>query len=59
MRNVDHLILASCERMLKFCVIFTDGAMVTVWAGNRGQANILAIKRRQAENPGMYCIQEV
>jgi len=56
MRNIDPLVLASFQRMLKFSVMFVDGVTVSVWASNAGQARILAIKRRQAEQPGIYYV---
>jgi hypothetical protein len=54
MRNVDHLVLASYERPARWRVLFADGVEVMVWASNERQANVLAIKKRESEQPGRY-----
>jgi hypothetical protein len=56
MHNIDHLVLASFQRMLKYSVLFADGVEVKVWASNPKQANVLAIKKRESEQPGRYYI---
>lgn len=56
MRNIDPLVLASYYRPVIYCVMFVDGVEVRVWASNPGQANLLAIKRRQADAPGKYFV---
>lgn len=54
MHNINHLVLASYKRPVIYSVLFADGVEVKVWASNERQANVLAIKRRESEQPGRY-----